>query len=307
MMRLIDFHCDTPVELYKKQVSFFENDLMVDLNKVSAFSPYTQLAAVFCPPHLRDSDGMCYVRSVLSHLKRAGAMIVCDRTAFQNAVLNGNCAFIPTVEDTRILNHDLSNAKELYELGVRFATLLWRDESIIGGAWNTNKGLTSFGKEALDRFLELGIIPDASHASVASFNDMAALCKARGKPLVATHSNAFSLTPHQRNLTDEQIRAVAASGGVIGVNLYPPFLTCEKQATLDDITAHIHHLMSVGGEDSIVLGTDLDGVDALPQTISNASDLSLLAHVMKKSGFTAKQIDRLFFENGHRFLTENLP
>lgn len=307
MMRLIDFHCDTPVELYKKKASLFENDLMVDLKKAALLGSYTQLAAIFYPPHLQDSGGMCYVRSVLEYLKRAGATIVCDRTAFQNAVSTKTPAFIPSVEDARILNGDLRHINELYLMGVRFATLLWRDESIIGGAWNTDVGLTPFGKEAVDCFLVLGILPDASHASVASFNDMAALCKKRGKPLIASHSNAFFITPHKRNLADWQIRAIALSGGVIGVNLYPPFLTCEKQATLDDIMAHIRHLMSVGGEDSIVLGTDLDGVDALPQTISNVSDLSLLADMMKTSGFTARQIDRLFFENGHRFLIENLP
>ena len=306
-MRLIDFHCDTPVELYKKKASLFESDLMVDLKKASSFDSYTQLAAVFYPPHLPDTDGMRYVRAVLDNLKQAGAAIVSDRKAFQDAVLNKIPAFIPTVEDARILNGELDNANLLYEMGVRFATLLWRDESIIGGAWNTDVGLTPFGKEAVIRFLELGIAPDVSHASVASFNDMAALCKARCKPLLASHSNAFSVTPHKRNLTNEQIKAIALSGGVIGINLYPPFLTCEKQAMLCDVIAHVRHLISVGGEGSVVLGTDLDGVDALPKAISNASDLLLLADIMKKSGFTARQIDLIFFENGHRFLIENLP
>lgn len=306
-MRLIDFHCDTPAELYKKKASLLENDLMVDLKKSASFDSYTQLAAVFYPPHLPDADGMYYVRSVLEYLKQTDAMIIGDKKAFQHAVSNSIPAFIPTIEDARILNGELNNANLLYAMGVRFATLLWRDESIIGGAWNTDVGLSSFGKEALIRFLELGIVPDASHASIASFHNMAALCKARGKPFVATHSNAFSVTPHRRNLTDEQIRTVALSGGVIGINLYPPFLTCEKQATLDDVMAHIRHLTSVGGEGSIVLGTDLDGVDALPKTISNVSDLWLLAHTMKKSGFSARQIDLVFFENGHRFLIENLP
>ena len=94
---------------------------------------------------------------------------------------------------------------------------------------------------------------------------------------------------------------------MIGVNLYPPFLTCANEATLSDVLAHIRHLMHVAGEEAVVLGTDLDGVDALPHPLSSVSDLWLLADMMKKSGFTARQIDRLFFENGHRFLIENLP
>jgi membrane dipeptidase len=306
-MHLIDFHCDTPVELYKKQACLAKNDLMVDLEKASAFRSYTQLAAVFYPPQLPNADGMRYVRSVLEYLEQAGALIIGSRDALQRSIASGAAAFIPCIEDARILNDDLNNVTDLFTLGVRFATLLWRDESIIGGAWNTDVGLTSFGKQAVTRFLEAGVTVDASHASVSSFYDMAALCKSYQKPLVATHSNAFAVTPHRRNLTDGQIRTIALSGGVVGLNLYPPFLTCQTQATLSHVTEHLHHLMCVGGEGCVVLGTDLDGVDALPKRISNASDLPLLAHTMKKSGITARQIDRLFFENGHRFLIENLP
>ena len=195
-MRLIDFHCDTPVELYKKQASLIENDLMVDLKKASIFRSYTQLAAVFYPPHMPDNDGMCYVRSVLQYLRQAGAALACDKASLLQAIQSGTPCFIPTVEDTRILNQDPDHISELYALGVRFATLLWRDVSIIGGAWNTDTGLTRFGKEAVVRFLDLGIIPDVSHASAASFKDIARLCLARGKPFVATHSNAFFITPH---------------------------------------------------------------------------------------------------------------
>ncbi|MBO5327475.1 MAG: membrane dipeptidase [Clostridia bacterium] len=306
-MHLIDFHCDTPVELYKKQACLAKNDLMVDLKKASAFQSYTQLAAVFYPPQLPNADGMHYVRSVLEYLEQAGALIIGSRDAMQRSIASGAAAFIPCIEDARVLNGDLHNVTELFALGVRFATLLWRDESIIGGAWNTNVGLTSFGKKAVIRFLEAGITVDASHASVSSFHDMSALCKAYQKPLVATHSNAFSVTPHRRNLTDGQIRTIALSGGVIGVNLYPPFLTSQTQATLNHVMAHIRHLMRVGGEECVVLGSDLDGVDALPRSIFDVSNLSLLTNTMKKSGFTARQTDRFFFENGHRFLIENLP
>lgn len=280
---------------------------MVDLKKAEIFESYTQLAAVFCPPHLPDRDGMRFVRSVLTYLKSAGAAVVCDRNAYHQAVLNQTPSFIPTIEDARVINGNLEYLNELYASGIRFATLVWRDKSIIGGAWNTDVGLTDFGKEAVASMLELRIVPDVSHASLSSFNDVALLCKARQKPFVATHSNAFSLTPHKRNLSDEQIRAIALSGGIIGVNLYPPFLTCESYATLADVMAHIRHLTAIGGEETIALGTDLDGVDALPKSIFNVSNLFLLADTMKKSGFTARQIDRLFFENGHRFLIENLP
>ncbi|MBQ8357159.1 MAG: membrane dipeptidase [Clostridia bacterium] len=310
-MQLIDFHCDTPTEMWKRKTDLSENGLMVDLKAASAFRSYTQLAAIFTPPTVPDSGGIGYVKAVLDYLvnaaRRCDAQIITNRQSFQSAAYHHFPAFLPTIEDARILDGDIYRADTLFDMGIRLATLTWKDTSIIGGAWNTDAGLTPFGHEAVVRFLKLGIIPDVSHASPATVRDVASLCRVAAKPFVATHSNAFALMPHRRNLEDEQIRAIALSGGVIGVNLYPPFLTRQSRATLDDVSAHIRHLMNVGGEGSIVLGTDLDGVDALPDGIDSLSTLPRIAHTMSKSGFTQAQIDRLFFQNGSLFLIENLP
>ena len=106
---------------------------------------------------------------------------------------------------------------------------------------------------------------------------------------------------HPRNLKDEQIRAVAERGGVIGLNLYPAFLS-DKQVDLTDCVRHIRHIMNVGGEDCIGLGSDFDGVEMLPQGIRGAQDYEALFACLTHSGFTDGQIEKITYQNFLRYL-----
>ena len=311
MMRIVDFHCDTASELYLQKLDLTQNPLSVDLARAREFSAYVQVAAYFCPPELSDEEGYTYITQLSRHFTqltaRCGIPLVTDRKALEDAVTRGIPAFVPAVEDSRILAGKPERADALFARGVRIATLTWRDEGVIGGSWNTHTGLTAFGKEAVMRFFELGILPDVSHASVPAFWDVVRLSKQAQKPFIASHSNAFALTPHCRNLTDAQIRAVGDAGGIIGVNFNPPFLSASDRADMGDICAHVRYLMNTGGERTIVLGTDFDGIESLPEGIGSIADFPTLYLYMKQNGFTPREIEALFFENGYRFLQENLP
>lgn len=311
-MKLIDLHCDTPAALYRQRASLAQNALHVDLEKTAPFSAYVQAAAYFTPPDVPDADGMALVHAYHAYLQKAVSAdpraVLIDRAAgLQAAVKSGKRGFLPAVEDLRILNGDLDDLSVLWHTGVRIVTPVWRDRSCIGGAWNTDAGLLPFGKSAVETALSLGMIPDVSHASPAAFDDIAALCRAAGKPFVATHSCAFSLCPHRRNLTDGQIKAVAASGGLIGVNLYPVFLTGREHADLDDIVRHIRHMQAMAGADAVAVGSDFDGVGCLPQDIACVRDLPRLYDHLAACGFSGDTLEKLFFENAYRFLIENLP
>ena len=311
MMRIVDFHCDTASELYLQHLDFERNPLSVDLSRARRYAAYVQAAAYFCPPELTDEEGYAYNTKVSDHFTEQAAEhhvpLVTDRTSLEDAVACGTPAFLPAIEDARILAGDLTRAEALFARGVRIATLLWRDETMIGGSFNTDAGLTPFGRDAVARFLELGIIPDVSHASVASFWDVAALCKTAGRPFIASHSNAFALTEHRRNLNDAQIRAIGETGGIIGVNLNPPFLSKADHADIADVCRHIRYLMNTGGERTVALGTDFDGIERTPEGLSSIADFPTLYLYMKENGFTPREIEALFFENGYRFLQENLP
>ena len=311
-MKLIDLHCDTPAALYRQKAALTQNALHVDLEKTGPFAAYVQTAAYFTPTAVPDANGIKQVRAYHAYLQEAvsaapGAMLIDSAADLQTAVTSGKRGFLPAVEDLRILNGDLDNLSKLRSMGVRIVTPVWRDQSCIGGAWNTDAGLTPFGIRAVEAALSLCMIPDVSHASTATFDDVAALCRAAGKPFVATHSCAFTLFPHTRNLTDEQMRAVADCGGVIGVNFYPLFLTGGAHADLDDVARHIRHIQTVAGFDAVAVGSDFDGVECLPEGLASVRDLPRLYDRLATLGHSDDTLEKLFFANAYRFLTENIP
>ncbi len=244
------------------------------------------------------------LKTVLSHTANAALLGVSDDfgTAFDTHKL----LMIPTVEDLRILNANIRNLDLLRDAGVRIAAPFWRGESIIGGAWNTETGLSEFGFSVVVQMFEIGMIPDLSHASGKAADEILSLAAARKKPVIASHSNAFAVTPHNRNLDDGRLRAIAETGGVIGVNLYTPFLTDKKRSEIGDLLAHVAHIVRVAGRESVVFGTDFDGMDAPAQGIATPNDLLKIIDPMKKQGFTEADVDRLFYRNGKRFCTQYL-
>ena len=310
-MKLIDLHCDTPAALCRRRASLTSNDLHVDLEKTAPFSAYIQVAAYFTSTTGGDADGMERVRTYHTYLTQAvasapDAVLIQNAADLQAAEASGKRGFLPAVEDLRILAGDLDNLTGLRDMGVCIVTPVWRGQSCIGGAWDTDAGLTPFGKETIETALTLGMIPDVSHASTATFDDIAALCRAAGKPFIATHSCAYALCRHRRNLTDEQMRQIADCGGLIGVNFYPVFLTGKTCADLDDLVCHIRRLQAVAGINAVAIGSDFDGVDCLPQGLSCVRELPRLYDRLSACGCSDDALEKLFFDNAYHFLNQNL-
>ena len=132
-------------------------------------------------------------------------------------------------------------------------------------------GLTDFGKEAVERMEQLGMLVDVSHLSDGGFWDVSRLCKG---PFVASHSNCRALNPHPRSLTDEMLRTLAEHGGVAGLNFAPEFLngdiTCQD-SRVEDMVTQLRHRINVGGEDCAALGSDLDGIGGRLEIDSSAA------------------------------------
>lgn len=306
-MRVFDLHTDSPSALYDRRT-----ERMSTPEKTAIFSPYVQVAACFCPTSKSDEDGYHAIHDLLDlwlseqEVKNSRILLKSINT-LKCALLNDKKAYILSLEDARVLCGCTERVDALFARGIRLITPLWRGQSIIGGAWNTDAGLSPFGIQAIERFLSLGGIIDLSHASRRSHKELVALCKSQGRAPIATHSNALSISPHPRNLTDEQIREIALLGGVIGLNLYPSFLTPAPRATLDDVLAHIRHIHRVGGKRVLALGSDFDGVDSLPDGIASAEDLPRLAEHLHRTGFTADEIDAFFYTNAVAYFLENFP
>jgi membrane dipeptidase len=169
-------------------------------------------------------------------------------------------------------------------------------------------GLTERGRAFVRRAFALSLIVDVSHASDRAVADVLALAKETHGVVVATHSNARALADHPRNLTDEQLRAIAATGGVIGVNFHGPFVARGRRATLGDVVAQVQHLTQVAGLDHVAIGSDFEGDIRPPAELADASRFPRLSAALAKAGFDEQAVRKIFADNALRVLCPpNLP
>ena len=190
-------------------------------------------------------------------------------------------------------------------LGVRALTLAWNDDNELtdGIMSKRGAGLTKFGFDVVSKMNEIGMIIDVSHITVKGFWDVVDTSK---KPVMASHSCAHSICPHARNLNDDQIKALIKNDGMIGINLYPPFLNSENKADISDVLRHIEHILSLGGLDSLGLGSDFDGIDFCCENLESSDKLYILFDEMLKIGYSEDIIKKLSHNNFLSFLKKTL-
>lgn len=276
------------------------NSLAVSLENASVFERYLQVMAFWTPYNLSDEDGWEYYQAMYRNLKADPA--IQDQTAHICTHISNNPLpqLLLGVEDARILGGDLERLELLYRDGIRILTLLWKGETCIGGSHDTKTGLTDFGKAVTQRAIELGMLPDISHASVASAQDVFEIAQAYHAPVIASHSNAYAVCPVSRNLRDDQIVSLIHSGGIIGLNLYQGFLSTTLPAKAETLLPHIEHFLSLGAKDALCLGGDMDGCD-LPPDIPILSQLPILAELLLRQNYSEELVHAIFYQNAYRF------
>ena len=219
----------------------------------------------------------------------------------------GKISALFTVEDAVPLEGMIERVDEMYARGVRMAALLWNYENSLGfpnspDAREHAKPLKPFGREAVERMNELGIIVDVSHLSEGGFWDVADISR---KPFIASHSCARALCDHSRNLTDAQLRAVAEHGGIVGVNFNSGFLNGRDDYTPNaDIVRHMDYIRRKAGIESVALGSDFDGIDCALE-LRDCAGLPSLAEAME-SVFTDDEIDLISSKNALRVLRDTV-
>lgn len=301
-LSLFDLHCDTALRMLEESQPITDNGFAVSLKKASAFAQYIQVMALFTDPRLSDADGWLRLKEAVRNLQSdpavrsgtVGLTAVCPERADGISLLLG-------IEDARVLDHHPERVDELYDMGVRIFTPLWKGETCIGGAHDTTAGLTDFGELALRRALELGMIPDISHASEASAEEMFDLAAEYRRPIIASHSDAYAVCPVSRNLRDGQIRAIVDCGGLIGLNLYTAFLADDRPATVPDVLRHAEYFLEHGAEKALALGCDMDGAE-LPADLHDLSMLPNLAECFLRHNYPETLVRSIFFENAYRVL-----
>lgn len=310
---IADMHCDTLGRITGEVSSFWEGISMghLDLPRMKEAGVLCQFFAVCVNQKTRYEGAFQRAMDIFSSFHRGicskgkDIKVVTDYGTLKAGLESGKIAAILSVEGGETLEGSLDNLKRLYDIGVRCLTLTWNWRNQLGdgvGVDGDPQGLTPFGRDVVRYMNELGMVVDVSHLAEPGFWECIQLSKG---PIIASHSNAWALAPHRRNLRDDQIRAIAEKGGVIGINFYPPFL-CEGQAELSDVLRHIKHISNVGGIDVVALGSDFDGVDELPHGLRDVTELANLVHGLIREGYTDEEVEKILMGNVIRVLSEIL-
>ena len=300
---LADMHCDTPFELFCRSQSFRSNDLAVSADKANQYNSFFQVSAVWSDKKFNDDAAYAKSLDVIDYFKSDIENNI--DTSFFIDHQNTKIKFVLSIEDARILGGDITRLYNLYDKGIRIITPLWGGSTCIGGAFDTNIGLTDFGESVIEASIELGIIPDISHASERSAYDMFEICDDK-IPIIASHSDSYSIFPHKRNLTDEQFESIKRSGGVVGINLYTEHLGYDNnRSAIDQVITHIEHYLGLGGEDTVCFGCDFDGATTPPE-LSDISSLFTIAEKMSLLNYSDTLIEKIFYLNAKNFIIKNI-
>ncbi len=299
-LSLADIHCDTAFELFKRSESFLDTSLSVSAKLAVAFDNYIQVTAIWSDKRLDNDTAYQRFFQIREYLKKDIEKNISAKL-YDGKELSKKNNLILSVEDARILNGDISRLKSLYDAGIRILTLLWSGDSCIGGAFNTDNGLTDFGKTVVRECIELGIIPDISHASLKSSYEVFDICNEK-IPVIASHSDSYEVHHHSRNLTDEQFIYIKKSNGLVGINLCCEHLGInDNEASIRTVMRHIEHYLELGGEDTVCFGCDFDGADT-PAEFPNISSLFFIAEEMSKLNYSYELIDKIFYSNVKNFI-----
>ena len=217
----------------------------------------------------------------------------------------GKKAFFIGIENGYAIGKDIKNVKKYKDMGVQYMTLSHSyDNDICNSSSNTadaSKGLTAFGRKVVKEMNKVGMMIDVSHVSEGTFWDVIKLSK---DPVFASHSSVRALCDHDRNLTDEQLRALAKNGGVIQICIYGGYLNKDaKTASVDDVVRHIDHAVKVAGIDHVGIGSDFDGGGGVLGCAGDNDMINITVKLIEK-GYSEEDLRKIWGGNFFRVMNQ---
>ena len=317
----LDTHCDTPM-FFPKGVNFGTRDekILVDLPKMTEGRLDSTIMVCYLP---QPKPGETFRQNVAFDVEgpKAYADLIFDKIEdivaqnsdylalartpddLWNNKRSGRKSIMLGIENGLALEGNLRNVRYFKKRGVVYITLCHNgDNDICDSArgTQTHGGVSDFGAKVIRQMNKLGLMVDLSHAAESSFYDALQISR---KPIVCSHSSARALCDHPRNLTDDQMRALAKKGGVCQITLYPGFLVKDGEASILDAMAHLDHAIQVMGIDHVGLGTDFDG-DGGVRGLADASELTLFTRQLLKRRYSEEDIQKIWGGNFLRVMNE---
>lgn len=219
----------------------------------------------------------------------------------------GKLAAVLAIEGGHALENDLAHLEEFFARGVRTMTLTWNNSNEWAdgcGDEGRHGGLTARGQQVVAAMESLGMVVDVSHVARTTFDDTLAMVRA---PVIASHSCSRALRSHPRNLDDDQLRAIAATGGVACVNFYPVFLVSEGEATLEHVLDHLERFLAVAGPEHVGLGADYDGIGVTPTDLPDIATLPRVTEGLLRRGHSPQVVEGVLGANLARVFDAVLP
>ena len=311
---VFDLHCDTAVELSLQNKSFRSNDLHIDLERAGKLLTHHQFYAFCCvydkgglplPQPLAESRFYTAVSDFYSRISENTDKVRLCRNVEDliQAARGSKQGVFLSLEGPEVIGCDPGRLEELKELGFLMTTLTWNFPNALAGCHGSDLGLTEQGRAFVRRAQELGIVIDVSHLSEKAFWDLIDVTTA---PIVASHSNSRAVCEHTRNLTDKQFKVICNLGGLVGLNLYAPFLNSSGQADFSDFKRHLDHFLELGGAHHLALGGDLDGCDSLPGGFRGVESWNDLGRWLMQQGVEELTVNNVFNNNAVRFAMQHL-
>lgn len=315
----LDTHCDTPM-FFSHGVDFGKRDpkILVDLHKMSdgrqdavtmvAYLPQPKQGEEFCnivPFKVKSPKEYAdlifdKIENIAERYSRHVAIARTPSELYENKH-SGRKSIMLGIENGLALEGRLENIAHFAKRGITYITLCHNgDNDICDSARgnNTHNGVSAFGEKVIMEMNAKGIMVDLSHAAEKSFYDALDISDL---PIVCSHSNCKALCNHPRNLTDEQMKALAQKGGVAHITLYGGFLRQQGDASIIDAMEHLDHAIKVMGTEHVGLGTDFDG-DGGIKGLADSSELINFTRRLLRKRYSDEDIERIWGGNWLRIM-----
>lgn len=307
-----DFHCDVLWKLLEDPSLSFEQDttntLDVTLPRLRQAGAVLQTFAIYVSERMEKSM-IPILRSIdLFHRKVLTVPDITFVRTSDDAVKlqgSGRIGAMLSLEGADGLNGDLAMLRILFALGVRAIGLTWNHANWAadGVMEPRGGGLTKKGRALVEECNRLGILVDVSHLSDRAFWDVLHLST---KPVIASHSNCRAICPHPRNLADDQLTALLATGGMIGVTFVPQFVASHHPVQIADVLRHIERICELGGAEQLMFGSDFDGIESYVHGLTHPGEVERLQKALL-SHYSESAVAGFSSGNMLRYLAMHLP
>lgn len=305
---LIDGHNDLPWQLRKQ----FNNQLnSVDLYtlgsthtnipKIKQGHLAAQFWAAYVPCDAQYKDAVRQTLEQIDIIHRMcnkypeEFMFAASSQDILDAFVQNKTASLIGVEGGHSIDSSMGTLRTMYQLGVRYLTLTHSCNTPWADNWQVDtgvhpvehNGLSDFGKRLISEMNHIGMLVDLAHVSEKVMNQVLEISKA---PIIFSHSSAYSICNHKRNVPDYILEKVKAKNGIVMVNFYNDYVTCSPQANLSHVADHFDHIKKVAGSSIVGFGGDYDGVTRLPTGLEDVSKYPDLVAELLRRGWTDDEV-----------------